>query len=114
MISKNKQYRTRDGREVRIYATDGAPDTPIHGAIKCDGYWESYCWNPDGSWPSLRADADLIEIRPRIKREYWVNVGENGEIYDWHNTKESADCGRSRFTKSCVKVVIDCEEGEGL
>ena len=32
MIDKNKQYRTRDGREVRIYATDGYGHYPVHDA----------------------------------------------------------------------------------
>jgi hypothetical protein len=32
MISMDKQYRTRDGREVRIYAVDGGGKYPIHGA----------------------------------------------------------------------------------
>lgn len=36
MIDKNKQYRTRDGREVRIYATDGDPIVPIHKAALGD------------------------------------------------------------------------------
>jgi hypothetical protein len=34
MIDINKKYRTRDGREVRIYATDGDGDPLTHGAIK--------------------------------------------------------------------------------
>ena len=36
MISKDKQYKTRDGREVRVYATDGAGEFPIHGAVLND------------------------------------------------------------------------------
>ena len=37
MIDKSKTYRTRDGREVRIYATDGVGDQAIHGAVLTDG-----------------------------------------------------------------------------
>jgi predicted DNA-binding protein with PD1-like motif len=32
-IDINKKYRTRDGHEVRIYATDGMGLYPVHGAI---------------------------------------------------------------------------------
>ena len=34
MIDKSKTYRTRDGREVRIYATDGERGLRVHGATK--------------------------------------------------------------------------------
>lgn len=37
MIDKNKKYRTRDGKEVRIYCTDGRGLYPIHGAILIKG-----------------------------------------------------------------------------
>ena len=36
MIDINKKYRTRNGREVRIYATDGWSASPVHGAIKVE------------------------------------------------------------------------------
>ena len=50
MIDKNKQYRTRDGREVRIYATDGCNGHRVHGAIyegKASG-WAHRAWFKDG------------------------------------------------------------------
>ena len=33
MIDMKKKYRTKDGREVRIYATDGVGHYPVHGAV---------------------------------------------------------------------------------
>ena len=33
MIDMSKKYRTRDGREVRIYAVDGAKDYPVDVAV---------------------------------------------------------------------------------
>jgi hypothetical protein len=38
--------RTRDGRKVPIYATDGAGDQPVHGAL--DGEVDQ--WSEDGRW----------------------------------------------------------------
>jgi hypothetical protein len=38
--------RTRDGRKVPIYATDGAGNSPVHGAI--DGEIDD--WGEDGRW----------------------------------------------------------------
>jgi hypothetical protein len=115
MIDKNKQYRTRDGREVRIYAVDGLNGCRVHGAIRHPEYgWEHRAWFADGRMYSYPSDSDLIEVRPRIKREVWVNVYPDGVSMPFL-TKEAANnytpmAGRI----ACVKLVIDCEEGEGL
>ena len=117
MISKDKQYRTRDGREVRIYATDGGPDWPVQGAIKLADGWIPFIWNTQGCCSCLGiTDGDLIEVKPRIKREYWVNVysEERQQNSLLHRTREIAIGMRGPDCKGCVKVVIDCEEGEGL
>ena len=117
MISKDKTYRTRDGREVRIYATDGDDWSPIHGAIQTSGRWSACVWRKDGSRidPTIKDLGDLIEVKPRIKREVWVNVYAVELHTSLHRSKESADAfapGLDRI--ACVKLTIDCEEGEGL
>ena len=42
-ISKDKEYTTRDGREVEIYAIRKGGEYPIHGAIKINefGVWHT-------------------------------------------------------------------------
>ena len=119
MIDKSKQYRTRDGREVRIYATDGGNHADyVHGAIKeKGGGWAPYQWYSHGGYLSGTGDPrDLIEVKPRIKREVWVNVypEESGMNTRAHDCKKAAnDCaGPDRI--ACVKITIDVEEGEGL
>jgi len=117
MIDINKKYSTRDGREVRIYATDGGVYWPIHGAIQlsCSG-WVTVSWDKHGnSCNSFHRD-DLIEVRPRHKRMVWLNVSaHNGAI--GYETKELADeweklANHRRI--ACIKVELDFEEGEGL
>jgi hypothetical protein len=113
MISKDKTYRTRDGREVRIYATDAHPLEPVHGAFQdYSGAWNSTMWRHDGTNVYGKGETDLIEVKPRIKRTVWLNVYENC-VREW-NTRETADFYRSVNRLACVKVEIDCEEGEGL
>lgn len=118
MISKDKQYRTRDGREVRIYATDGQGDQTIHGAVLDGSTWLIYAWYGDGQY--ARSDKcgrhDLIEVKPRIKRTVWLNVYENAYT-DVSSSRSGADgfaFARTGKRIACVKVEIDCEEGEGL
>jgi len=112
MISKDKQYRTRNGREVRIYATDGAKGK-IHGAMLTDEGWEHRTWMSDGRIVLCQEhDYDLIEVRPRHKRTVWVNV------YDRHtflyDNRKDADGSRADDRIACIKVDLDFEEGEGL
>lgn len=47
-IDIEKSYRTRDGHEVRIYATDGNGRYPIHGAYLEGLIWWQECWRADG------------------------------------------------------------------
>ena len=115
MISKDKTYRTRDGREVRIYAIDGRGDYPIHGAIKTFSGWEAYIWLGNGRAvfnDETERDTDLIEVKPRIRRTVWLNVFDEG--VGAFEIKCAADTFNSRKRLACVKVEIDCEEGEGL
>jgi hypothetical protein len=110
MISKDKTYRTRDGREVRIYATDaGTSARPIHGAVRSGTFWSIHCWWGDGSAGTEASDLDLIEVKPRIKRTVWLHI--------YRDTTVASDTTIQRRTwkpLACVKVEIDCEEGEGL
>lgn len=122
MIKLGKQYKTRDGCELRIYAVDGGGRFPVHGAVKLDdGTWRQEEWTLTGSYNgekdghTLPNALDLIEVKPRIQREVWVNVykseGAYGAVY---REKCSADIGADSTRIACVKLVIDCEEGEGL
>jgi hypothetical protein len=114
MIDKNKKYRTRDGREVRIYATDGDNNKLIHGAIWSDG-WQFKLWYADGFYNGdAESRIDLIEVRPRHKRTVWVNVYRD----DWDAytaaSKEDADENACDDRIACVRIDFDFEDGEGL
>ena len=116
MIDINKQYRTRDGRKVRIYATDGMPPThEVHGAIKNPKGWSPSSWTADGRYAgrATETDYDLIEVKPRVKMERWVNVYFGGTT-STYVFKEDADKCANHNRIACVKIEIDCEEGEGL
>ena len=118
-ISMDKKYRTRDGREVRIYAVDGQGPYPVHGSIKINGQWEDIeKWKKNGRYYEQGENRrDLIEVKPRIHREYWVNMYPIHSINPvlWEtldDAKKSVPYGLEPIAR--VKVVIDCEEGEGL
>lgn len=115
MIDITKTYKTRDGREVRIYATDGGGTRPVHGAVLMGDSWRQERWTINGDWAPEDMAAtlyDLIEVKPRIKREVWVNVYDAG--CSPYATKEMANRCASSTRLACVKITIDCEEGTGL
>lgn len=116
MIDKSKTYRTRDGREVRIYATDGDGPFPVHGAIK-NVWWDTETWTKEGAVDAyLGRSGDLIEVRPRHKRTVWVNV--HPHTAKLYGSKEFADIEAQSFSCkdriACLRVELDFEEGEGL
>jgi hypothetical protein len=120
MIDKSKTYRTRDGREVRIYATDGGSYQPIMGATSYTSkegktWWESARWADDGSYDPYgrETNSDLIEVRPRHKRTVWVNVY-GPESQTSHHSREQADEERDPECLACIRVDLNFEEGEGL
>ena len=111
MIDKNKQYTTRDGREVRIYATDCGGIYPVHGAIlKSDG-WVIHCWRGDGSDAiDSISNADLIEVKPRMKIERWIAIEHSGNTSMF--SEKVTNGGPSLF--AIKHIVFEVEEGEGI
>ena len=115
MIDINKKYRTRGGNEVRIYAVDGDEPRPVHGAVKSQTGWIVSHWPKDGIQSSYEGSNDLVEVKPRIQRTMWVNVYPKPDYTGAnHLSKKDADQNAMSDRLACVKVEIDCEEGEGL
>ena len=115
MISKDKQYRTRDGREVRIYATDGEGEKPIHGAVNTHKGWVSFTWDANGSLLIDEVNRyDLIEVKPRIRRTVWLNFYEDNTMSVFGSLERAKQQAAVGYCLACTKIEIDCEEGEGL
>ena len=110
MISMDKKYRTRDGREVRIYALDGGGTSPVHGAYKDPMGWVSCSWMQEGFKTILEGPYDLIEVKPRIKRTVWLALYPLDDVWVVNDDCTAVEKG----CLACVKVEIDVEEGHGL
>jgi hypothetical protein len=116
MIDIDKEYRTRDGREVRIYAIDGGRSKNIiHGAtLEQDAGWCIAFWDRNGKWNTsgYNSDYELIEVKPRIQQTIYINIYDGYESISSTEkiAKDREDCG----IRARVKVDIDVEEGHGL
>lgn len=113
MIDLNKQYRAKEGYKIKLAFIDG---NKVYGFYEFpDGCWKGTSWYlsdgqyMDSHWPH---GLDLVEVHPRIKRTVWLNVHE--DCTSLHYAKEFADFHHRNDRLACIKVEIDCEEGEGL
>lgn len=114
-IDWTKPVRTKDGRAVRVLCTDGPGDQPVIGIIDgADGvdYW---CINGRFFFDGVnRRDLENVPPEPkRIRVERWANVYGDDEFF-WWSSRESADRSAKPGRFACVKITIDCAEGEGL
>ena len=117
LVSIDKTYKTRCGYDVKIYAIYKDQHFKVHGAYFEDGSWTQASWKLDGTHPYPNRVLNLVEVKPRIKRTYWVNLYPNYPNMDYvmaHSSKAKADGAASSDRIACVKREIDCEEGEGL
>ena len=109
MISMDKRYKTRGGREVRVLCTDAQGKLPVVGLVEevaipqtfdADGHW----WRRDDS------HMDLIEVKP--ERTVWVNIYTHGHAYGYP-TKEAVD--KARDLRTCIACVqVTFRDGDGL
>jgi hypothetical protein len=118
MIDLDKKYRTRDGREVELYAIKPENGSyPVLGAVKNNDQWDQRCWTLDGLFELFEeSPADLIEVKQTHTRtvEFYVNIyADKARV---HNNKGQADFFREEDRLACKRIVleIEAEEGEGL
>jgi len=119
MIDQTKKYRTRDGKDVRVYAVDGAGPYPVHGAIFGDGQWEVSSWAKGGEGVSgSQGPDDLFAVREKLTVSGWLNLYRKtrgiicGGIHPTEEEARGARCGNDAI--ACVHVTLKCEEGDGL
>lgn len=109
MIDMNKQYRTRDGREVRLLMTDAGGDWPVLGALRSGYTWSSWVWAADGAGSRSGPNAaDLVEVKTKHVR--WLNCYEDAHP----TTREEADRHVSKYARRIACIRVEFEEGEGL
>jgi hypothetical protein len=114
VVEMGKEYRTRDGREVVILATNGRGLYSVVGQTNDGVDWVYENWTADGTVFIGRrcSPGDLIEVKPVRVFERWVNVHPEG-IYTWHQTPQQAyDHAADRI--ACLHIRQDYHEGDGL
>lgn len=96
MIDINKKYKTRSGKDVRIYSVDAGGDYPVHGSYYSTRYgeWSATSWTAEGLYgKSGSHPLHLVEVKKTRKVEGWrkIVIFHNKAIQteaQYHPTKE--------------------------
>jgi hypothetical protein len=113
VIEMGKEYRTRDGRSVRVHTTTAQCNLgPVIGEYESGGNWVLEAWDCGGVAMLANSNLDLIEVKPVRVFERWVNVHPEG-IYTWHQTPQQAyDHAADRI--ACLHIRQEYREGDGI
>ena len=117
MIEMGKEYKTREGKPVRLYTVNGAnASQPVVGERHIyDDAWGVSTWDTQGRWTHDGAEHkyDLIEVKPVLVVDGWLNTYKD-IMPVFHLTRRSADEQASPGRLSCLRIHRTYREGDGL
>ena len=116
MIDVTRVKTTRCGHPVRIYATDGGSEYPIHGAWRdaANDFWCQESWAIDGRHRiGIDQSLDLIEEPETVEVDVWLNVYSDGST-NRYSFRHSADSGGTAGRIACINIKRTVTKGEGL
>ena len=104
MLDLSKPVQTRDGREARIYASDGAGEFCLHGAIKekSKSGFRIRTWKADGRAHSGFSFECLVNV-PQ-KKTGWLNIYEGGRGYLYPTKAEAEYCDHYPNFLKCIPI----------
>ena len=116
MIEMGKEYKTRDGREVVILATNGRGLYSVVGQVSDGDDWAHENWTADGaSFEDRRCSpGNLIEIKPVRLFERWVNVHHDGSSSCFITCEDAAAFATKMGRIACLHIRQEYKEGDGL
>ena len=107
-IEVGKTYQTRDGRTVRILATDLMDLNPVVGAILFkDGIELVAYFAADGSFAGSDAENKLDLIIPPDRKSMWLNWYGPDHSGLYHETREQADECAGNFRTHVLEIITE-------
>jgi hypothetical protein len=119
LIRMDREYVTRDGREVRLLCIDRKSDYPVMGLVpdKSGEFETAHSYSSAGRYSITGiCDLDLIPKPVKHTRTVWFNVyrGFGGLNLSDYSTREHADDAANSSRIACIERTIEFVEGEGL
>lgn len=91
-ITMEKQYQTRNGRQVRLLCIDGPRCFPVLGIVEGDEF--TTAWNSYGQWEGALSSPCPIDLVPiPIEHTRWILMTDEAalsRIYDCEETGKQA------------------------
>lgn len=111
-VTLDKEYQTRDGRPVRVHATDIGGEKTVLASVWSDyGGWRHQDYFSDGVYEAgHRSPLDLIEKPKTYKAVFYVNVYKDSD-FDVSNTRKQADIYARPDRIACQRFEFEVEEG---
>jgi hypothetical protein len=114
VIEMGKEYRTRDGREVRLHTTTSRCNLgSVVGEYETCGQWVLETWDCGGVTIPANCNLDLIEVKPVRVYERWVNVDKGGICHSYKNPEDAAAFATTARI-ACLHIRQEYHEGDGL
>jgi len=108
-VDITKRYKTRTGKDVRLFATDILGFKPILGVIKDTVDHESTArWYANGNYDNYPSHQDLVEVPKQIEIEVWNYGASNTYIVVTPGNLH----GRGEYFKGSFKVDLPSEFGD--
>ena len=118
IVEMGKKYRLASGALYRLFCVDGGGNYPVLGAYldPRDNLWTHIAHKSNGSSNMSQDTYDLVEVKPRIKGEFWVVHRANGHK-NWCMDYDHAERLIGIWEDNVIAIThhtYDCEEGVGL
>jgi hypothetical protein len=112
-VDFTKPVKTREGREARVYATDGSGEFPVHGAVKYEKGWGLAEWKENGQHCTRVGCGDeLVNVPEEVTEDLWLEFYHNGQADVFHT--EAAARIYKASAIAIKKITVTYTKGEGL
>ena len=113
IVEMGKEYRLANGNEFRLLCTDAGGNHPVVGLVIDGGEWVTTRRRADGT-SAINTNFDLIEIKPRIKGEFWLAHLSREQVVALTEYPCATHTVWNVEPIAITHHTYDCEEGEGL
>lgn len=113
MIDINKTYKTRCGFKVVLYTTQAPREYCVVGEMHTNEEVKPVkimSWRSNGKHHHI-TDFDLVEVKPVMVYERWVNIYDDGETLACLTPSESR---KGKTIMARLHIRQEYKEGDGL
>ena len=116
IVEMGKEYRLASGALYRLFCVDGGGNYPVLGAYldPRDNLWTHIAHKSNGSSNMSQDTYDLVEVKPRIKGEFWLAHLSREHVVALTEYPCATHTVWNVEPIAITHHTYDCEEGEGL